>query len=352
MQRCSSGVLRTGLGVLLLSAAVLAFQAGGSYHLLKKISLGAAEGGGEYFDYITFDAAARRVYLSHGTEVAVLDADSGSVVGKVVGLKRDHGVALVPELGRGFITDGDAGQVVMFDLKTLKTIGQVKADTDADSILYDAVSKRIFVFNGDPNSCTVIDPAKGTVVATLPLGGAPEQAVADGKGMIYDNLEDKNEVIAIDSRTLKITARWPVSPAGQPVSMAMDRERRRLFIAGRNPQLLVVMDADNGKIVGQPFPIGSRVDANVFDPETRFIASSTGEGAIHIFHEDTPDKLSVVEVVKTEFGAKTMALDPKTHNLLADTADFDPPADATPEQKRPPQPRPKPGTFHLLIYGR
>ena len=352
MKRSRFGTLAVGACLLLLSAAVLGFQTGGSYHLLKKISLGAAEGGGEYFDYITFDAAARRVYLSHGTEVEVLDADSGSVVGKVAGLKRDHGVAVVSELGRGFITDGDAGQVVIFDLKTLKTIGQVKADADADSILYDPVSKRIFAFNGDPNSCTVIDPAKGTVVATLPLGGAPEQAVADGKGMIYDNLEDKNEVIAIDSRTLKITARWPVSPAGQPVSMAMDRERRRLFIAGRNPQLLVVMDADNGKIIGQPFPIGSRVDANVFDPETRLIASSTGEGAIHIFHEDTPDKLSVVEVVKTEFGAKTMALDPKTHNLLVDTAEFDPPAAATPAQKRPPQPRPKPGTFHLLIYGR
>ena len=135
-------------GFLLLSAVVLAFQSGGSYHLLKKISLGAAEGGGEYFDYITFDAAARRVYLSHGTEVEVLDADSGSVVGKVAGLKRDHGVAVVPELGRGFITDGDAGQVVIFDLKTLKTVGQVKADADADSILYDPVSKRIFAFNG------------------------------------------------------------------------------------------------------------------------------------------------------------------------------------------------------------
>jgi hypothetical protein len=132
----------------------------------------------------------------------------------------------------------------------------------------------------------------------------------------------------------------------------MDREHRRLFIAGRNPQLLVVMDADNGKLIGQSFPIGSRVDANVFDPATGLVASSTGEGAIHIFHEDSPDKLSVVEVVKTEFGAKTMALDPKTHNLLVDTADFDPPAAATPAQKRPPQPRPRPGTFHLLIYGR
>jgi hypothetical protein len=168
--------------------------------------------------------------------------------------------------------------------------------------------------------------------------------------MIYDNLEDKNEVIAIDSRTLAIVARWPVAPAGQPVSIAMDREHRRLFIAGRNPQLLVVMNPDNGTIIGDPFPIGARVDTNVYDPETGLVAASTGEGTIHIFHEDSPDKFSVVETVKTEFGAKTMALDPKTHNLLVDTADFDPPAAATPG-KRPPQPRPRPGTFRLLIYG-
>ena len=339
-----------GSYLFLLGAVVFAFQAVGGYHLLQKIPLGAAEGGGEYFDYITFDAAARRLYLSHGTEIEVLNADDGSVTGKIGGLKRDHGVALVPELGRGFITDGDAGQVVIFDLKTLKTTGHVKAEADADSIIYDPVSKRIFVFNGEPNSCTVIDPAKGTVVATLPLGGAPEQAVADGKGTIYDNLEDKNEVIAIDSRTLKIKSRWPVAPAGQPVAIAMDREHRRLFIAGRKPQLLVFMDADDGKIIGQPFPIGSRVDANVFDPETSLVASSTGEGTIHIFHEDSPDKLSVVETVKTEFGAKTMALDPKTHNLLVDTADFDS-VSAAPAQNGNPRPRAKPGTFRLLIYG-
>ena len=333
-----------------LAATALAFQAKGGYHLLRKVSLGAAEGGGEYFDYITFDAAARRVYLSHGTEVKVLNADNDGVIGTITGLKRDHGVALVPELGRGFITDGDAGQVVIFDLNTLKLIGQVKADRDADSILYDSVSKRIFCFNGEPNSATVIDPANGTVVATLALGGAPEQAVADGKGMIYDNLEDRNEVIAIDSRTLKIKGRWPVAPAGQPVSIAMDRQRRRLFIGGRNPKMLVMMDADTGKIIGEPFPIGGRVDTNIFDPETGLVASSTGDGTIDIFHEDSATKLSKVETVTTEFGAKTMALDPKTHNLLVDTSDFDAPVDNG--KGRGPQRRAKPGTFRLLIFGR
>ena len=332
-------------------AYVFGFQPAGGYHLLQKIPFEAAAGGGEYFDYITFDAAARRVYLSHGTEVKVVDADSGRVVGNITGLKRDHGIALVPELGRGFISDGTTGQAVIFDLKTLKTIGHVKAAKDADSILYDPASKRIFVFSGTPKICTVIDPKKRRVVATLALGGAPEQAVADGKGMIYDNLEDKNEVIAIDSNALRIVARWPVAPAGQPVSIAMDREHRRLFIGGRNPQSLVVMNPDNGTIIGEPFPIGARVDTNVYDPETGLVAASTGEGTIHIFHEDSPDKFSVVETVKTEFGAKTMALDPKTHHLLVDTAEFDPP-EAAAAEKRPPQPKPRPGTFHLLIYGR
>ena len=344
MQRSDLGRLAVCLCSLWLGAAA---APPGGYHLLKRIPLSAAPGGGEYFDYITVDAAARRVYLSHGTEVKVLHADTGAVVGNITGFKRNHGIALVPELGRGFVSDGDAGQVVIFDLKTLKTIGQVKADADADSIIYDPASKRIWVFSGDPKNCTVIDPAKGTAVATIPLGGSPEQAVADGKGMIYDNLESTNEVIAIDSRTLKIKARWPVAPAGQPVSMAMDREHRRLFIGGRNPKLFVVMDADSGKIIGQPFPIGDRVDSNVFDPGTGLIACSTREGTIHIFHEDSPDKFTSVETVKTEFGAKTMGLDSKTHNLFVDTADFGPPAAAGKQQ-----PRPIPGTFRLLIYGR
>jgi YVTN family beta-propeller protein len=339
-----------GLCSLCIGAFVLLAAPAGGYHLLKKIPLGAAAGGGEYFDYITVDATARRAYLSHGTEIVVLNADTGASIGKITGMKRNHGVALVPELDRGFITDGDAAQVVMFDLKTLKTIGTIKGEMDADSILYEPASKHVFVFNGDPKSATVIDPAKGSVIATIPLGGAPEQAVADGKGMIYDNLEDTNEVIALDSRTLKIQSRWKVAPAGQPVSMAMDRQSRRLFIGGRNPKLLVVMDADSGKIIGGPFPIGDRVDSNIFDPETQLVASSTREGAIHIFHEDTPNKLSVVETVKTEFGAKTMGLDSKTHNLLVDTSDFEMPV-ATPQQANP-QPRARPGTFHLLIFGR
>jgi YVTN family beta-propeller protein len=332
------------LNLLPLAGCLLLLGASGGYHLIKKVPLGAAPGGGEYFDYINFDAASRRVYLSHGTEIKVLDGDTYAVVGSITGLKRDHGVAIVHDLGRGFISDGDAAEVAIFDLKTLQITGRVKTDKDSDSILYDPASKRIFCFNGDPNSASVIDPSTGKVVATLPLGGAPEQAVADGNGTIFDNLEDKNEVIAIDSRTLKIKSRWPVAPAGQPVAIALDRQHRRLFIGARNPSVFVVMDADTGKIISPAFPIGARVDTCVFDPETGLAACATGNGTIHTFHEDSPGKISVVETVKTEFGAKTMGLDPKTHNLLVDTADF--------ESTAAPRPKTKPGTFRLLVFGR
>jgi DNA-binding beta-propeller fold protein YncE len=343
--------LALGVCVVLLGASVVAAPTAGGYHLLKRIPLGAAPGGGEYFDYITVDSDARRIYLSHGTEVKVVDADSGALVGTIGGLKRCHGVALVKDVGKGFITDGDAAKVVVFDTATLKVTGEIKSERDTDSIFYDPASKRIFTFNGDSKNSTVIDPAKGTVVSTLPLGGAPEQAVVDGKGMIYDNLEDTNEVIALDSRTLTIKARWSVAPAGAPVAITMDRKARRLFIGGRNPRTLVMMDADTGKIIGDPFPIGDRVDANVFDPETGLVASATRDGTLHVFHLESPTTLSLVETVKTEFGAKTMGLDSKTHNLYLTTADFKPPAAPTDKQPHP-QPTPVPGTFRLLIYGR
>jgi YVTN family beta-propeller protein len=335
---------------LLLGGLAVAWSAE-SYHLLKKYSIGQAEGSTrEYFDYITVDSAARRVYLSHGTEIKVIDADSGSVVGTIGGLKQTHGVAIADEFGRGFITDGAQGKVVIFDLKTLKVTGEAKADKDADSVAYDPASKRVFVMNGDPNSSTVIDAKSGSVVGTIALGGGPEFAVADGKGTVFVNIEDKNETVAIDSNTLKIKSRWPLAPAGTPTALAMDTAHRRLFSAGRNPQNLVVLDADSGKVI-QSFPITAGVDAAVFEPETGMVYVSTREGFVHIFHEDTPDKFSEVEKVKTEFGAKTMGLDTKTHNIFADTVDFGPAPAPTAERPHP-QPAPVLGTFHVLVYGK
>jgi DNA-binding beta-propeller fold protein YncE len=351
MKSSTLGYFAACASIVLFAACVLAAPQASGYHLLKKVTFGAAPGTDEYFDYVNFDPIMRRAYLSHGTEFIVFDADKGTTVGTIPGFKRDHGVALVPELNRGFITDGTAAQIVMFDLKTLKVLSQIKGEEDADGIIYDPASKHVFAFNGNSKSATVIDPSKGAVISTLPLGGAPEQAVADGKGMIYNNLEDTNEVIAIDSHDLVIKSRWPVAPAGGPVSIAMDQAHRRLFIGGRNPKMLVVMNADTGKIIGPPFPIGDRVDTNVFDPGTGMIAAATKDGRLFIFHEDSPDKISLVEAVKTEYGAKTMGLDPKTHNIYLTTSDFGP--TPVPTAKQPdPQPVATPGTFRLLIYGR
>ena len=338
------------VSLILLGALAIAIPAKGGYHLLTKYTFGPAEGSTrEYFDYITVDSSARRVYLSHGTEIKVIDADSGKLIGNITGLKQDHGVALAHDFGRGFITDGAEGKVVIFDLKTLKPTGEAKADKDADSVVYDPASKRVFVMNGDPHSATVIDAKTGAAAGTIDLGGGPEFAVADGAGTVYVNLEDKNEVLAIDSHKLTIKSRWPVAPAGGPTALALDREHHRLFSAGRDPQMLVVMDANTGHVI-QSFPISAGVDAAAYEPETGLVFASTREGMIHIFHEDSPDKFSEVETVKTEFGAKTMGLDTKTHHLFVDTADFSPAPAPTADQ---PHPRRTaiPGTFRVLVYG-
>src|SRR6267154_1269253 len=339
------------VAVLILVGTSLLAATANEYHLLKKYSFGAAEGSTrEYFDYITVDSAARRVYLSHGTEVKVIDADSGALIGNITGLKQDHGVAVASEFGRGFISDGAQSKVIIFDLKTLKVTGEAKADKDADCVIYDPASKRVFAMNGDPHSSTVIDAKSGNVVGTIELGGGPEFAVADGKGTVYVNLEDKSELVAIDSLSLKIKSRWPLGPAGAPTALAMDIEHHRLFSAGRDPQKLVVLDSDSGKVI-QSFPISGGVDAAAYEPETGLIFASTREGFVHIFHEDSPDKFSESETLKTELGAKTMGLDTKTHKLFLDTVEFSPAPAPTAAQPHP-RGTPIPGTFHVLVYGR
>ena len=319
-----------------------------NYHLANTYKFGAAAGDREYFDYITFDPESRRLYLSHGTEVLVVNADTGAEEGKISGLKQSHGVAVVPEAGRGFISDGAQGKAIIFDLKTLKVVGEAKAAPDADCIIYDPASKHVFTFNGDSKNATAIDPTTGNVVGTVDLGAGPEFAVADGQGMIYNNLEDKSEVVAIDSRTLKVKAHWPIAPAGAPAPIAMDREHRRLFVAGREPAMLVVMNADDGKVI-QSFPVSGGADADVYDPKTGLIFVSTREGWVHIFHEDSPDHYSEAGKVKTELGAKTMAYDSKTQRIFVDTAEFGKAPEPTKEHPHP-RAAPIPGTFHVLVY--
>ena len=345
IRRIAAGILSVLLGAFALSKAATI-----GYHLLKKYSFGAAEGSTrEYFDYITIDSAARRVYISHGTEIKVIDADTGALIGNITGLKQDHGVAVASEFGRGFISDGAQGKVIIFDLKNFTVVGEAKADKDADCVIYDPFSKRVFVMNGDPHNSTVIDAKSGNVVGSIALGGGPEFAVADGKGMVYVNLEDTSELVAFDSNSLKIKSRWPLAPAGAPTALAMDVQHHRLFSAGRDPQMMVVLDSDSGKVL-QSFPISAGVDAAAYDPATGLIFVSTREGMVHIFHEDSSDKFSEIETVKTEYGAKTMGLDTETHRLFLDTADFGqaPP----PSADRPhPQGAPIQGTFRVLVYG-
>jgi len=351
----NSKTIRAGIAaaVLAVGAVALVAAADSGYHLLKTYPFAGAPGStSEYFDYVTVDAAARRVYLGRGTAVEVMDADSGANLGFISGFQRQHGVALAPEFNDGFISDGTAAKITVFDLKTLKVINEVKADPDTDCMVYDPVSRNAFSMNGDSASSTVVNAQTGQLVKTIPLGGKPEFAVADGEGMIYANLADKNEIAAIDTNALAVKSVWPVAPAGGPTALAIDREHRRLFSAGRNPQMLAILDADSGKVI-QTFPISAGTDADAYDPETGMIFVSTIEGNIHVFHEDSPDKYSVVDTVKTEYGAKTMGLDTKTHELFLDTADFSaPPAISAQGNGRGGRRTATPGTFHVLVYGK
>ena len=336
----ASAIWRLAADVTL--AAGLVLTAG--YHVVNTFKIGG-EGG---WDYLTVDSDARRVYISRGTHVMVMDADSGKVVGDIPNTDGVHGIALAPELNRGFISDGRSLAVTVFDLKTLKTLDTVKVSgQNPDCIVYDSSSKRVFTFNGRSGNSTAIDAATGKVLSTIDLGGKPEFAVADGRGHIYNNLEDKSEQVAIDTETLKVSNRWPLAPCESPSGLAIDREHRRLF-AGCDNQKMAITDPDAGKLV-TTVPIGEGVDANGFDPVTQLAFSSNGEsGTLTAVHEDSPDKYTVLENVPTERGARTMALDLKTHHVFVVTASFGPqPAEATPQnpRRRPPM---VPGSFRVI----
>jgi YVTN family beta-propeller protein len=300
---------------LSLSLLAASAQTAGGYHIIKKIPI-PGEGS---WDYLTADEAARRLYVSHGTQVEVLDVDSGAIVGKIANTPGVHGIAIAPELGRGFVSNGQSSTVTIFDLKTLKTIAEVPTGKKPDAIIYDPATSRVFAFNGGSNSATAIQAADGKVAGTVDLGGGPEFAAADGSGYVYDNLEDESLVLKINSRSLKVEQRWPTAPCASPSSMAMDRPNRRLFIGCRS-KVMAVMNADTGQVI-TTLRIGDHVDATAFDPDSRLIFNSNGEGTITLIQQDSPDKYSVVENVKTLPRAKTMALDPKTHQLFLSTAE-------------------------------
>jgi YVTN family beta-propeller protein len=339
-----------GAAAVLLGAAAVTWAASGDYHLLKTYKFGPAPGSKtEYFDYVTVDSAAGRVYLGRGTAVEVMNAANGESLGFIAGFQRQHGVAVAPEFNRGFITDGDAGTITIFDLKTLKKVSTVNAQPDADCMLYDPASKDAFSMNGDSNSSTAVNAKTGKVLKNIPLGGSPEFAVADGRGHVFANLADKDQIAVIDTKTLAVTSRWPTAPEGHPTAMAIDTERHRLFSAGRNPQILDIIDADNGKVI-QTFPVAAGTDAARFDPSTGLIFVSTIAGEINVFHEDSPDKYTALDQIKSEYGAKTMGLDTKTHELFSDTADFSAPTQPT--NGRGGRRMAQLGTFRVLVFGK
>ena len=341
--------LLVSFGMLALAAILLtgtfsgaAGQAPGAsgYHVIKTVPVG----GEGFWDYLSVDSVGRRLYISHGTHVQVMDIDSYALVGDIPDTQGVHGIALAPELGRGFTSNGRANTVTIFDLKTLKTIGTASTGTNPDCIVYDGVTKRVFTMNGRSSNSTAINAADGTVAGTVDLGGRPEFAAADGKGNIYVNLEDKSQLVQFDAQNLKVLNTWPLAPCEEPSGLAMDLKNRRLF-AGCHNQMMAVVDADSGKVVATP-PIGRGVDANRFDPGTDYAFSSNGEGTLTVVHEDSPDKFTVVENVPTKPSARTMALDEKTHNIFLAAADFEPPA---PGERRG---RMKPGSFVILVVGK
>ena len=319
-------------------------QAGPSgYHLAKTIPVGG-DGG---WDYCVVDSDARRIYVTHSTHVVVLDADSNAVVGDIPDTPGVHGVALAPDLGRGFTSNGRGNSVTIFDLKTLKTISTVAIEgKNPDAIYYDAASKRVFTFNGSSANATAISATDGKVIGNFPVGGKPEFAAGTGDGNIFVNIEDKAELLHIDAQKLTVLHRWPLAPCKEPSGLAMDTKNSRLFaVCGNN--LMAVVNAKTGKVVATP-KIDEDPDAAGFDPETQMVFSSNGtSGTLSVVHEDSPDKYSVVENVATKKYARTMAIDLKTHNIYLPIADFE---TATPKgERRPPM---KANSFGLLLVSK
>jgi DNA-binding beta-propeller fold protein YncE len=348
--------------VLILSPAVFhAAPQDSGYRVLRTIPLGG-EGG---WDYVTVDSAARRVYIPRSTHILVIDADSGKQAADIQGMNGLHGVAVAPEFNRGFVTGNKTeqeGTVYVFDLKTLMLTSSIKSNSiDTDSLLYDPSTKRVYVNNGDGMNLTVVDAATAKVVGAMPFNANPEAAAADGKGSIFQDYEDKGQVVEYDAMKLTIKNKWPTPGCDAPVAMAMDKMNRRLYIGCRGkgataPGVMIVMNADNGKVVAS-LPIAIGVDGDVFDPATGNVFATCRDsgdgktGATYIFHADSPDKISLVATVKTIYGARTVALDSKTHHVFSIGTEKN---DPVPPTAKNPNPRPKPvlSTFELLEIGK
>jgi DNA-binding beta-propeller fold protein YncE len=301
-------------------------------------------GGEGGFDYITVDAQTHRLYVPRSTHTMVIDADSGKVVGDIAGQKHDHGVALAPELGRGFISDG-AGSIVIFDLKTNVVLRTVAAKDDADGVIYDKSTGLVLVACGDAGVLVTLkadaDPKTAAIDAPIELGGKPEFLASDEAGKVYVNLEDKDQVAVVDLNARKVLAHWPVAPGGSPVGMSIDTAHRRIFVGCRKPQKMLVLSTDDGKVIAD-LPIAAGVDATRWDGHQAF--ASTREGKLSVAEEED-GKFEIVQTVTTGVGTKTMDLDNDAHKIYLPTAAFE-------EAKPGERPKAKPGTFMIVVVGR
>jgi YVTN family beta-propeller protein len=334
---------------LLSTTALLVATAGSlqakdsGYHVTKKVPV---PGTGTYYDYLTFDPASRRLYVSFGDQVAVLDGDKDTVIGALPGAKKVHGMAVAND--RVFVSDGASDSVRVYDGKTRKPLGEVKAGKNPDAIIYDPGSKQIYAFNHSGGSVTAIDPATLAVKATIEVPGALEMGRADGQGTVWVNVEDKNELVRIDSRKNAVTAHWPVKPCEEPSGLGFDPKTRRLFVGCGN-KLLTVVNADTGAVVTS-LPIGPGVDGTDFDPGTKTVFASCGGdgGTLAVIKQESADKYSVAANVPTQTRAKTLTVDPKTHRVFLSAASFTAPPAATPSTPKP-RGAMVPGSFSVLI---
>jgi DNA-binding beta-propeller fold protein YncE len=317
------------------------------YEKVRKIEIGG-EGG---WDFLEVDAANRKLYIARSTRVIVVDLDSEKVVGEIAETPGVHGVTFVPDLNRGFTSNGGDSTVTVFDLKTLKTLGKVKANGRPDIIYYEPVTRRVLTFNHGTNDITAIDPAEMKVVGTMPAGGVPELAVSDEKGHVFCNLEDTSEIIEFDAKTMKLIKKFSLSPGEEPTGLAFDAKQRKLFSTCANRKL-VVSDADSGKVV-QTLEIGPGPDGCIFDAERKLIFSSNGgDGTLTIIREKTPGQYEVVANIKTQVSAKTIAIDPKTHRLYLSAATrMATPANPATPTKKAGRPGFEPGSFGVLVVG-
>ncbi len=334
-------MFRAKVAVILLASGLFAAT---SYKLVKTIPI-PGEGG---WDYLYADSANRRLYVSHATEVDVLDLDSNEIVGKIPNTNGVHGIAIANDLNRGFVSDGRDNQVTIFDLKTLAVISTVKTGTNPDGILYDPFSKRVFAFNGRSKDATAIDAGTGQVAGTVALGGKPEFPATDGTGNVYANIEDTSELVRLDPKMLEVKNRWPLAPQCEsPSGLAIDVKSRRLFPVCEN-KVMAVVDADSGKVI-TTVPTGAGTDAAGFDPGTKLAFASNGRDAtLTVVQEESPDKYSVVENAKTSQGARTMALDTHTHKIYLSDAEFGAAPAVTADNPRP-RPKMVPGSFKILV---